>query len=61
MSKILVEVYVPAARLKYDAYIPAESRVGEVGFLLSSAISGYQQMTDISDIWIYIINRSSFR
>ena len=39
MSKILVEVYVPAARLKYDAYIPAESRVGEVGLLLSSAIS----------------------
>lgn len=39
MSKILVEVYVPAARLKYDAYIPAESKIGEVGFLLSNAIS----------------------
>ena len=39
MSKILVEVYVPAARLKYDAYIPAESKIGEVGLLLSNAIS----------------------
>ena len=41
--KVLVEVYVPSANITYDAYIPLESKIGEVAILLSNAIS------DLSD------------
>ena len=39
MDKVLVEVYVPSADIKYDAFIPLESKIGEVAILLANAIS----------------------
>lgn len=39
MNKVLVEVYVPVANIKYDAYIPLESKIGEIAKLLANAMS----------------------
>ncbi len=39
MSKILVEVLLPAADKKFDVYIPLESRMSEVKTLISAALS----------------------
>lgn len=38
-NKVLVEVYVPAAETKFDAFIPLEVRMSEVLKMLSSALS----------------------
>ncbi|MEE0863275.1 MAG: methyltransferase [Lachnospiraceae bacterium] len=38
-NKALVEVYVPAAEQTYDVYIPLESKMNEVVYLLSNALS----------------------
>jgi hypothetical protein len=43
MSKVLVEVTLPAAEKTFDVYIPLESKVGEVLKLLGGI------MTDLSD------------
>jgi hypothetical protein len=40
MDKILVEIYLPAANLNYDVYIPLKSRLFEALFLLSHAFTG---------------------
>ena len=42
-NKILVEIFVPATREKYDVYIPTESRMSEVLKMVSSAL------TDLSE------------
>ena len=38
-SKALVEIIVPAADVKFDVYIPLESRMEEVLRLVSAALS----------------------
>lgn len=38
MNKVLVEVYVPAINNKFDAYIPLESKIEEIGLLLANGI-----------------------
>jgi hypothetical protein len=43
MSKVLVEIKLPAADRTYDVYIPLESRTGEVLQLLSL------MLTDLAD------------
>jgi hypothetical protein len=43
MSKVLVEVTLPAADRAYDVYIPLESKIGEVLRLLSGIL------TDLAD------------
>ncbi len=42
-NKILVEISVPAARMKYDVFIPLESKMSEVTKLVAGALS------DLSD------------
>ena len=39
MDKVLVEVYVPSVNTSYDIYIPLESKIEEVKFLIANAIS----------------------
>ena len=39
MNKVLVEVYVPVANIRYDVYIPLESKIGEIAKLLANAMS----------------------
>jgi hypothetical protein len=39
MEKVLVEVFLPAANTSYDIYIPLASKMSEVLFLISSALS----------------------
>lgn len=39
MHKILVEIYNPASNQSYDVFIPLKSKVYEVTYLLSNAIS----------------------
>jgi len=39
MSRILVEIRVPAAEARYDVFIPYESRVSEVTELLKALLS----------------------
>ena len=50
MHKILVEIYNPAAEKSYDVFIPLKSKLYEVSFLLSNAISelseGYYQASE---------------
>ncbi|MCM3567292.1 methyltransferase [Neobacillus mesonae] len=43
MSKILVEVYSPAAGSSYDAFIPLESKMYEVAYLLANTVSELSQ------------------
>ncbi|GHH98745.1 methyltransferase [Neobacillus kokaensis] len=43
MSKILVEVYSPAAGSTYDVFIPLESKMYEVAYLLANTISELSQ------------------
>lgn len=43
MSKVLVEVLLPAANMKFDVYIPQESKMSEVKQLVTSV------MTDLAD------------
>ena len=38
MNKILVEIYVPAINATFDAYIPLESKINEIGILIANAI-----------------------
>ena len=38
-NKALVEISVPAASQKYDVYIPLESKMSEVTFMVASALS----------------------
>lgn len=42
-NKVLVEIFVPATREKYDVYIPLASRMSEVIKMVSSAISDLSQ------------------
>jgi len=39
MNKVLVEVLLPAADMKFDIFIPADSRMHEVKVLITYAIS----------------------
>lgn len=39
MNKVLIEVIVPVANIKYDVYIPLESKISEVANLLANAMS----------------------
>lgn len=39
MNKVLVEVYVPVANIRYDVYIPLESKINEIASLLSNVMS----------------------
>lgn len=39
MNKIFVEVYLPAAQVKYDVKIPRDSRIGEITELLENCFS----------------------
>lgn len=43
MNKILVEIFLPAANMSFDVYIPLESQMSEVLTLVSSLLS------DLSD------------
>lgn len=40
MDNILVEIYLPAASINYDVYIPLQSKLYEVVTLLSSVFTG---------------------
>lgn len=39
MNKIMIELYLPAARVSYDVRIPGESRIGEIIPLLAACMS----------------------
>jgi hypothetical protein len=43
MNKVLVEIFLPAAGMSFDVYIPLESKMSEVLVLVSSLLS------DLSD------------
>lgn len=38
-NKALVEIIVPAADKKFDLYIPFESKMSQISFLVSAALS----------------------
>jgi len=39
MRKYLVDIYLPASGKHYDAYLPAEKRIGEVTLLLIDIVN----------------------
>lgn len=39
MNKILVEIFLPAANMSFDVYIPVESKMSEILTLVSSLLS----------------------
>jgi len=43
MDKILVEVYIPASSQAYDVFIPIESKIWEVAYLLSNTMTELTQ------------------
>ena len=43
MDKILVEIFLPSANMKFDAYIPRDSKMGKIKILLAD------MLTDLSE------------
>jgi hypothetical protein len=43
MDKVLVEVYVPASEKSFDVFLPLESKLYEVVYLLNNTISELTQ------------------
>ena len=48
-NKVLVEIFVPATREKYDVYIPLESRMSEVLKMVSNALTDLSEGKFIAD------------
>jgi hypothetical protein len=49
MSKVLVEVVVPAADTKFDIYVPLDVRMGEVKSLITGIVSDLTEGKFIGD------------
>lgn len=56
MNKVLVEVYLPVANLRLDAYIPLESKIGEIAKLLSGLMSDLSNHTYIPNNNVILCN-----